>query len=329
MKNVSGKVAGKTATNGLGNVLARGKETIRAEAKALLNLADNLSGEFDRAVAAMIKASNSGGRVIISGVGKSGYIGRKISSTLSSLGCPSFFVHPTEASHGDLGMVQQGDLLLAISNSGESPELYNLLDFCKSHHLTIIAITARAGNTLARLATINLFIGDDGEAGGAGLSALAPTNSTTKSLALGDALAMGFLEQKGFTEQQFHRLHPGGKLGDTLAKKLRTVAAAMHGDDAMPLVGDDLLMQEAILQMAQKRFGAIGIKNDQGDLLGLITDGDMRRALDKDSKGFLTASVTAIMNRRPLVCLPQTLVASVLAVMTEKKFQVMFVVTES
>ncbi|MDI9313811.1 MAG: KpsF/GutQ family sugar-phosphate isomerase [Hydrotalea sp.] len=313
-----------TNVDGLKNVLNKGKDILRAEGQALLRLADELPDDFSAAVAAMVKAADGGGRVIVSGVGKSGHVGRKISSTLSSIGCPSFFIHPTEASHGDLGMMQRGDLLIAISNSGETPELFNILQFCKTHHITIVALTAKSASHLGQLADVVLPLGAEAEAG---LLSLAPTTSTIKTMGLGDALAMGFLELKGFSEEQFRNLHPGGALGAYLGKKLSTAADVMHHGGDVPLVDDNLLMKEAILQMAQKRFGVIGVVDKARHLVGIITDGDLRRALDKNGdNGFMNLKVGAVMNQTPLVCRATSLLPAILAVMNDKQFQVMFVV---
>ena len=315
-----------TDEQALKNVLKKVKDILRAEGQALLALADDMPNDFSAAVAAMVKAADGGGRVIVSGVGKSGHVGRKISSTLSSIGCPSFFIHPTEASHGDLGMMQRGDLLIAISNSGETPELFNILQFCKTHHIAIVAITAQVTSRLGQLADVVLPLGPGGEAG---LLALAPTTSTIKTMGLGDALAMGFLDLKGFSEEQFRTLHPGGALGAYLGKKLSTAADVMHKGDDVPLVGDSLLMKEAIVKMAQKRFGVIGVIDKGQHLTGIITDGDLRRVLDNNGdNGFMNLAVAAVMNKTPLVCRPSSLLPSILAVMNDKQFQVMFVVAE-
>ncbi|MGI9461000.1 MAG: KpsF/GutQ family sugar-phosphate isomerase [Alphaproteobacteria bacterium] len=305
-------------------VLEKGKLVLKAEGQALLDLANHLPDDFVKSVMSIEKTYQSQGRVIVSGVGKSGHVGRKISSTLSSIGCPSFFIHPTEASHGDLGMMQPNDILIAISNSGETPELFNILQFCKTHRITIIAITADANNRLGQLADMVLSLGKGEEAG---LLSLAPTTSTIKTMGLGDALAMGVLELKGLSEEQFHNLHPGGSLGDYLGKKLLQVGDVMHQGDDIPLVGDHLSMKDAILQMAKKRFGVIGVCDEKKNLNGIITDGDLRRALDKyDGKDVMNLIVKDIMNKKPLVCTADSLTASVLAMMNEKQFQVMFVV---
>ncbi len=309
------------------SVLKRGKEILRAEGQALLQLADDISSDFVVAVSAMVKVANGGGRVIISGVGKSGHVGRKISSTLSSIGCPSFFIHPTEASHGDLGMLQRGDMLVAISNSGETSELFNILQFCKTHQIIILGMTAEATSRLGQLSDIVLHLGPREEAG---LLSLAPTTSSIKTMALGDALAMGFLELKGFSEEQFHDLHPGGSLGAYLGQKLSTAQDIMHRDGDIPLVGHNLLMKDAIVQMAKKRFGVIGVVDDKNHLVGIITDGDLRRALDNsDGKDFMTLAVSEVMNNQPLVCGPGSLLPTILAIMNEKQFQVMFVVGQA
>lgn len=302
-------------------ILEKGKEILKQEASALLQLADELTPSFTAAVEKLKSVKE--GRVVVSGIGKSGHIAHKISATLSSTGCPSFFVHPTEASHGDLGALTKADVLIAISNSGETPELQNMLEFCKQHAITIIAITSQKNSSLAHIADIVLLLANRGEAGSL---ALAPTTSTTQTLALGDALALALLESKGFTNDDFHRLHPGGQLG----KKLLKVKDIMHQGQELPLVEFDIKMQQAIIAMASMRFGVIGVKTQHGELAGIITDGDLRRALDQyqQFENFFMMPVQQIMNPNPMVTTATAFAAEILAVMTEKQFQVMFVVKE-
>ena len=295
--------------------LAAARRVFRLEAEGLSALAETLDGSFVEAVDRLAKVT---GRVIVTGMGKSGHVGRKIAATLASTGTPAQYVHPGEASHGDLGMVTPGDAVIALSNSGETPELHDLVEYARRFSLPLIAITSRAGSTLTELADVVLLLPAIPEACPMGL---APTTSTTMSLAMGDALAVALLERKGFSVQDFRVLHPGGKLGSSLLR----VADLMHTGDALPLAGTGRVMRDVIMIMTEKRFGCVGITDAEGDLAGIITDGDLRRTL---AENLLGRSAGDVMTARPRTIRPQALAAEAVAVMNERKITNLFVVEE-
>ncbi|CAP56058.1 KpsF/GutQ family sugar-phosphate isomerase [Gluconacetobacter diazotrophicus] len=264
-----------------------------------------LGTAFARAVDAF---STLAGRVIVTGIGKSGHVGRKIQSTLASTGTPSVFVHPSEASHGDLGMIQRGDAVLALSNSGETAELADIVAHARRYGLLLAAITATPDSTLARAADIALIVPKAPEACPMGL---APTTSTTMQMALGDALAVVLLERRNFSATDFGVFHPGGRLGT----RLRRVSDLMHRGAAMPLGTPDIAMRQVIMEMTRKAFGCIGVVAPDGRLRGLITDGDLRRALDRDLDSTLAAD---IMNPTPLTTGPDVLAAEALRLMNAR-----------
>lgn len=246
------------------------------------------------------------GRIVVCGMGKSGHVGRKIQATLASTGTPSLFVHPAEASHGDLGMIQPGDAVLALSNSGETAELADVVAHCKRFGLTLIAITASPASSLARAADIVLVLPVAPEACPMGL---APTTSTTMQLALGDALAVALLQRRGFTASDFGLFHPGGRLG----ARLQRAADLMHVGAAMPLAGPDLPMLQAVMLMTSKAFGCLGVTDqNDGTLVGIITDGDLRRAIDRDLRTLRTGE---IMNSAPRTIAADMLAAEALRIM--------------
>ncbi len=287
-------------------------DVLRAEAGGLDALASALAPGAplgDGLVAALDAIAALPGRLVVCGIGKSGHIGRKIQATLASTGTPSLFVHPAEASHGDLGMIQPGDAVLALSNSGETAELADVIAHCKRFGLTLIAITSRADSTLARAADIVLTLPEAAEACPMGL---APTTSTTMQLALGDALAVALLQRRGFGPGDFGVFHPGGRLG----ARLRRVAELMHTGEAMPLAGPDLPMLQAVMLMTGKAFGCLGITGTDGRLVGIITDGDLRRALDPSAGRDLARLRTGeVMNRAPRTIAPGLLAAEALRLM--------------
>jgi len=248
------------------------RRVLRTEIAGLEALVAGLGGSFSAAVEALARVK---GRVTVTGMGKSGHIARKIAATLSSTGTPAQFVHPAEASHGDLGMLAEGDAVLALSNSGDTAELEDIVAYTRRFRIPLIAMTRRAASTLAEAADITLVVPDSAEACPMGL---APTTSTTMMLALGDALAVALLERKGFSARDFHSLHPGGTLG----RKLLHVADIMHDDAAMPLVARGTAMAEAILTMSAKSFGCVGVVDGAGGLVGIITDGDLRRHMSAE-----------------------------------------------
>ncbi len=273
-----------------------------------------LDGTFTVAVERMAAIK---GRVIVTGMGKSGHIGRKIAATFASTGTPALFVHPAEASHGDLGMITADDLVLALSNSGETPELADIVAYCRRFSISLMAIVGRTGSALADAADLVLLLPDRAEACPMGL---APTTSTTASLALADALAIALLEHKGFDAQRFGVFHPGGKLGRRLIK----VDQLMHQGDALPLVNLDTTTGDAILEMSTKHFGCVGVLDDKRELAGIITDGDLRRHMAPDLLG---RSAAEVMTRAPRTIRPKALAAEALAVMNhpDRPITVMFV----
>lgn len=263
---------------------------LQTEAEGLLALANSLNGDFSRAVTLIdeMKRSNRG-RLIIAGIGKSGHVARKLAATLASTGTPSFFVHPGEASHGDLGMIMEHDTVLMLSNSGENQELSDLIHYTRRFGITLIAMTSNPESTLAKHADLVLLLPKVPEACPNGL---APTTSTTMMMALGDALGVALLERMGLTEEQFKVFHPGGKLG----QKLLTVSEIMHKIDAMPLVHEDANMEQALLALTEKNLGCAVIVNRNRELCGIITDGDLKRHMSPD---LLQKPVRDIMTRTP------------------------------
>jgi arabinose-5-phosphate isomerase len=281
------------------------RAVLRTEADGLTALAASLDENFSRAVDLL---ANAAGRVVVSGMGKSGHVGRKIAATFASTGTTSLFVHPAEASHGDLGMIAAGDAVLALSNSGETAELADLVAHARRFGLPLVAITARAGSTLARAADVALLLPQAAEACPMGL---APTTSTTMQIALGDALAVALLTRRGFTASDFRQFHPGGRLG----ARLKHVRDLMHQGDAVPLGGPDTPMDRALLVMTEKRFGCLGIVDAAGRLVGILTDGDLRRAMGPDLLGRRAGD---IMTASPRTIGPDALAAEALHEMTAR-----------
>lgn len=286
--------------------LATAIRVLETEAKALSELSRFLD---DRFLQAIDMISSAEGRVIVTGMGKSGHIGKKIAATFASTGTPAFFVHPAEASHGDMGMIVRGDIVLALSNSGEAKELNDLIEYTRRFAIPLIGITSRPASTLATRADITLLLPPCPEACPNGL---APTTSTTLTLAMGDALAVTLLEKKGFTAKDFKVYHPGGKLGQQLMK----VSEIMHKGDQVPLASEDTLLPEAIGIINEKGFGCIGITNQEGILTGIITDGDIRRKLSAD---IMSKSARDIMSRMPKTIPTDALVAEAMAIMNDMK----------
>ncbi len=253
------------------------------------------------------------------GMGKSSHIARKVVATMASTGTPAFFVHPGEASHGDLGMITQNDAVLALSNSGETTELADMVDYVKRFDIPLIAMTGRADSVLAQAATVSLVLPDCEE--GCSMK-LSPTTSTTMMLALGDALAVALLERKGFSSDDFRILHPGGKLGRRLLK----VADIMHGGDELPLIGGHTAMSDALLTMTNKSFGCVGIVGADGRLDGIITDGDLRRHMSPDLLGRKTSE---IMNTGVTTIGPNAVASEAVQVMNGRAITALFVVEDS
>jgi arabinose-5-phosphate isomerase len=288
------------------------RRVIRAEADALMALADAIDGSLADAVELILNAK---GRIIISGIGKSGHIARKIAATLASTGTPAHFVHPAEASHGDLGMVTRGDVVLAISNSGEAPELANLIAYTQRFAIPLIGVTSRAESSLASQSDIVLLMPKLPEACGTGV---VPTTSTTMTLALGDALCVAIMEHRAFTPDNFRDFHPGGKLGAQLSR----VGDLMHKDDAIPLVGEKTPMSDTLLTISQKGFGVVGVLDDNGYLAGIVTDGDLRRNM----AGLLDLNAGEVMTHAPGTIGPASLAEEAVNVMNERKITCLFVV---
>ena len=295
--------------------LASAKRTIDREIDSLRVMEKSLGASLSEALDMM---QNVKGRVIVTGMGKSGHIGRKIAATLASTGTPSFFVHPAEASHGDLGMLTENDVVLAISNGGESRELSDILVYCKRYGIPLIAMTKNPKSSLGKAGNLLLRLPDTGEACPLGL---APTSSTTATLVLGDVLAICLLERRGFSKVDYKQRHPGGKLGAILQK----VSDLMHKGDELPIVSDKASMQEALLTMTSKMLGCVGVVNDKGELLGMITDGDLRRCLTPE---LLTRKASDVMTKNPKTIAPDILAVEALGIMnnTGKGITQLFVI---
>ncbi|MEQ8164493.1 MAG: KpsF/GutQ family sugar-phosphate isomerase [Alphaproteobacteria bacterium] len=297
--------------------IAAGARVLMLEASALTRLAETLGDSF---VAALDRLGAVKGRVVITGIGKSGHVGRKIAATLASTGTPAMFVHTAEANHGDLGMITAGDAVLVLSNSGETEELQPLMAFTRRFKIPLIAITSRPDSSLARYADTVLALPDAAEACPMGL---APTTSTTLMLALGDAIAISLLERKlarnEFSPNKFRIFHPGGKLG----RSLLPVCDLMHGADELPLVTDEQAMSDTLLVMTQKRFGCAGVVDGAGRLIGIITDGDLRRHMDNR---LLDLGVREVMTPSPKTIAPDALAAEALGLMNESAITSLFVV---
>lgn len=296
-----------------------GRETIELEAEALAALARRIDGGFARACELILSIP---GRVIVVGMGKSGHIGGKIAATLASTGTPAFFVHPGEASHGDLGMITPHDLVLAISNSGETDEILLILPIIKRMGAKLVALTGNPDSTLARQADAVLHCPVEKEACPLNL---APTASTTAALAMGDALAVALLKSRGFTREDFARSHPAGSLGRRL---LLYVADIMHTGDEVPLVAEDAGLREALLEMTSKGLGMTGVVDSERRLLGILTDGDLRRILNR-AIDVHAAKVRDVMTVNPKVTGPDRLAAETVELMRSLKINGLFVVDES
>lgn len=292
-----------------------GMRVIRAEAEALLALADGLGASFDAAVERLRATS---GRVVVTGMGKSGHVARKLAATLASTGSPALFVHPAEASHGDLGMITADDTLLALSNSGETPELADLLTYSRRFRIPLVAIVGRAPSTLADAADLALVLPSCPEACPMGLT---PTTSTTAMLALGDALAVALLERRGFSARDFAVFHPGGKLGARLVR----VERIMHPRPELPLVGPEVPVTDAVLEMSARRLGCVGVVDGTGRLAGIVTDGDLRRKMSPD---LLARPIGEIMTTAPKTIAAQALAAEAVELMNRHAITVLFVVDD-
>ena len=295
--------------------IAEARRVLETEAAALAALAGGLDGAFGRALDLLAAAT---GRIVVTGMGKSGLVGRKIAATLASTGSPALFVHPAEASHGDLGMITKADAILALSNSGETPELSDILGYARRFAIPLVAVTSRAASTLARHADVALVLPAAPEACPMGL---APTTSTTLMLALGDAVAVALLARKGFTATDFRVFHPGGRLG----QRLRHVRDVMHRGAEVPLAPETTRMDEALVRMTAGRFGCLGLTDAEGRLSGIITDGDLRRHMEP---GLLSRRAAEVMTRTPRTIGPDSLAAEALREMNERRITALFVVED-
>ena len=291
--------------------------TVESEIDTLQKLKSGL--DYKALSQALDLMQKSTGRIIITGMGKSGHIGKKIAASLASTGTPSFFVHPAEASHGDLGMITENDVVVAISNSGESKELVDILNYCKRFGISLISITKNPDSSLGKAGDVVLLLPNNGEACPLGL---APTSSTTATLVLGDILTVGLIERKGFSKTDFNDRHPGGKLGSILQR----VSDLMHRGEEMPVLHETAGMQNVLLEMTSKRLGCVGFVNNDGILTGMITDGDLRRCL---SARILEENACNIMTKNPKVVAPDMIASEALNIMNTKKITNLFVVDEN
>ncbi len=295
--------------------IASGLRTVRIESDAVIALSQRLDQEFNKACELMLNCS---GRIIVTGMGKSGHIGKKIAATLASTGTPAFFVHPGEASHGDLGMITKQDIVLAISYSGTSNEILTLLPLLKRSGIKIISMTSNPDSTLAEVAEAHLNIAVETEACPLDL---APTASTTATLVMGDALAIALLEARGFTEEDFAFSHPGGALG---RKLLLRVVDIMHTGDRIPRVAPTTSLSQALLTMSEKGFGMTTVVDDKNQLLGIFTDGDLRRTVDKGIS-LTGVAISALMNPTPKTIGIKALPAEALKMMEDLKITALVV----
>lgn len=297
------------------SALESARRTLTLETRGLEQLQQSLGESFEQAVDLLHKVS---GRVIVSGMGKSGHIGTKIAATFASTGTPAYFVHPAEASHGDLGMIRKDDALIMLSRSGETAELHNLVIYAKRFSIPLIAVTSEISSALARAGDIILELPKSEEACPNGL---APTTSTTLQLVLGDALAVALMERRGFSSAQMREFHPGGALG----ARLMRVRDVMHVGEHLPLVVPDALMSEALVVMSSKGFGCLGIIEDK-KLVGVITDGDLRRHMED---GLLKRRACEVMTLEPITVAPDILVAEAIALANRLRITCLFVVEEN
>jgi len=298
--------------------IARGRRVLATEAEAVAALGERLGEEFAVACHLLLDCR---GRIVVSGMGKSGHVGRKIAATLASTGSPSFFLHPAEASHGDIGMITGGDVVIALSNSGETAELMAILPLIKRIGVPLVALTGNRSSTLARYATVTLDVSVPAEACPLNL---APTASTTAALAMGDALAVAVLEARGFTEEDFARSHPAGSLGRRL---LLHVEDVMRRGTELPAVGPDTLLSTGLLEMSRKGLGMTTVVDDRGAVLGIFTDGDLRRALDRQIDVHATA-MRDVMKTGCRVARPRMLAAEAVRLMQEHSITALPVVDD-
>jgi len=292
--------------NGEMNILAVAAKVLNIEAAAVLALTQKLDSSFEKAIEVIYESK---GRVVVTGMGKSGLVGKKIAATLASTGTPAFFMHPAEASHGDLGMVTADDVIVAISNSGETEEIIGLIPFLKRFNVTIVSLTGNAGSTLARASDVNLDISVAEEACPLGI---VPTASTTAALAMGDAIAVSLLTKRGFKEEDFAFFHPSGSLGKKLFIRVKDI---MHGGDSVPITSPDASLTEAVMEISSKRLGTSVIADQKRLVLGVITDGDVRRGIEKWGKSFFDMKAREVMTKNPKSITENELAAKALSIM--------------
>lgn len=288
------------------NILDIAKRVLRIEAQAVSALTERLNSDFCKAVEIIYQSK---GRVVVTGMGKSGLVGKKIAATLSSTGTPAFFMHPAEASHGDLGMVTSDDVIIAISNSGETAELINLIPFLKRFNVSLISFAGNPESTLSRSADVAIDVSVKEEACPMGI---VPTASTTATLAMGDALAVALLIKRGFKEEDFAFFHPGGSLGKRLFIKVKDL---MHTGDALPIVSPDMPMMKATVEISSKRLGVTIVADSDRKILGIITDGDLRRGIEKWGKAFFDMRAEDVMTRNPKTIYGEELAQKALSIM--------------
>jgi len=301
------------------NYIKLAKAVIKTEAAAIDALLDRIDASFEKACELILQCQ---GRVVVTGMGKSGHIGHKIAATLASTGTPAFFMHPGEASHGDLGMLTASDVVIALSNSGETVEIKTLVPLIKRLGIPLISLTGVSTSSLAENADVNLNVSVEKEACPLGL---APTSSTTAAIVMGDALAVALLDARGFTEEDFARSHPGGSLG---RKLLLHVGDIMHSGDALPVVSDQASLKQALVEMTQKGLGMTAVVDQHHKMVGVYTDGDLRRSLDADVD-VKTAMIKDLMSSHCTTCKASQLAAEIVKIMQDKKINSLPVVDDN
>jgi arabinose-5-phosphate isomerase len=298
------------------DIIETGKKVLKTEAEAVAGLIERIDARFERAVEMIF---GSKGRVVVTGMGKSGLVGKKIAATLASTGTPAFFMHPAEASHGDLGMVTSDDVVITISNSGETEELAGLIPFLKRFNVGLIAMTGNPASTISKAADVNLDVSVKEEACTLGI---VPTASTTATLAMGDALAVALLLKRGFREEDFALFHPRGSLGKKLFIKVKDV---MHSGKALPIVSRDTPLTAAVIEISSKRLGIAVVADADRKVLGVITDGDVRRGIEKWGKDFFDMKAGEVMTKSPRSIPEEELAAKALSVMERHAITVLVV----
>lgn len=304
-------------------MIEQAKKVLRIEAEAIAALIDRVDERFERAVEMILSCK---GRVVVTGMGKSGLIGKKIAATLASTGTPALFLHPAEGIHGDLGMVMRGDIVIALSNSGETEEIAKMLPSLKRLSIQIIALTGNPESTLAKNSDVAIDVSVKEEACPLGL---APTASTTATLAMGDALAVALLDQRGFKEEDFACFHPGGALGKRLLLRVRDL---MHAGNAIPLVSESTLIKDAIYEISSKKMGVTAVVNASGNLVGVISDGDLRRWMEtteKTGENLLAKKAKEIMTKNPKVARKDSLAAEAVSIMEKNSITCLIVTSEN